>query len=99
MCKGHTPIVVAILLLGGAFTAAAQQSPLPASVDSGKMVRMYTATTMIRGRLLASVPARTTPAFTTAVSPEAVPRNQTRPPCSPIRSGELRRLDVSTGSH
>ncbi|MBK7596329.1 MAG: hypothetical protein IPJ11_14080 [Gemmatimonadetes bacterium] len=99
MFKGLTPLVVVAILLGGAFTASAQQPPLPASVDSGKMVRMYTATTMLEGRLLAPYgmgdsalhycrfPGRPCLGIEDSAAMRTIPVS------------DLRRLDVSTGSH
>jgi len=99
MWKGLTRTISAAALFAGVGTAAAQQPPLPASVDSGKMVRMYTATTMIEGRLLAP--------FVRNDSSLRYCRFPGRP-CLGIEDtaamrtmpvGALRRLDVSTGSH
>jgi|CXWL01.1.fsa_nt_gi hypothetical protein len=88
-----------LVLLGLAPTASAQQPALPTSVDSGKMVRMYTATTMIQGRLLAPF-GRNDSALRYCRFPGR--------PCVGIEDSAamrtipvtaLRRLDVSNGSH
>jgi hypothetical protein len=97
--KGSTPIVVAAFLLGSAFTASAQQPALPSAVDSGKLVRMHTATTMLEGRLLSRY-AGTDSTLQYCRFPGR--------PCLGIEDSaamrripvrDLQRLEVSPGSH
>ena len=99
MFKGLTSIVVAAVLLGSAPTASAQQPPLPASVDSGKMVRMYTATTMIEGRLLAPYGKHDSALYYCRFPGRPCLGIEDSAAMRTIPVSDLRRLDVSTGSH
>lgn len=92
-------LAIVLVLLGLARSMAAQQPSLPAAVDSGRMVRMYTATTMIEGRLLARFD-RNDPSLRYCRFPGR--------PCLGIEDTaamrtmpvtELRRLEIATGSH
>ncbi len=99
MFKGLTPIVVAAVLLGSAPTASAQQPALPAPVDSGKMVRMYTATTMIEGRLLAPYGKHDSALYYCRFPGRPCLGIEDSAAMRTIPVSDLRRLDVSTGSH
>lgn len=55
MLERLTLIGIAVAVLAGSIAASAQQPLLPPTVDGGRMVRMYTATTMIEGRRGATI--------------------------------------------
>jgi len=92
-------LIASIALLGTVATASAQRPALPVAVDSGRMVRMHTATGMVQGRLTAPFRA-TDPTLTYCRYPG--------PPCvgredsaavRTISVSALTRLEQSPGSH
>ena len=94
-----TPILTAALLLGAASAASSQTAALPAAVDSGRMVRMHTATGMVQGRLVSPFrPTDATLSYCRYPGPPCVGRDDSLA-VRIISVSALTRLELSPGSH
>lgn len=92
-------LLASIALLGTAATASAQQPPLPAAVDSGRMVRMHTAAGMVQGRLVSPFrPTDATLSYCRYPGPPCVGREDSVA-VRTISVSALTRLEQSPGSH